>query len=237
MSSPPSPRTDPPGSGRPRTRPRREDVRQAILDAAAEVFAERGIDGASLDDVAAAAGFTKGAVYSNFASKDELILALMDERVGAHLEIGIQAVRGSRRSPARRLRALGDRLTAALLAQRQWHLLFLELWQRALRDPQLGGSFTARRRALRQALTATITEQANTLGLTPRLTPEELAVVILALSNGLAIEAYPDPSAVPDELFGKVLELLASWATSQDIPTNPTASTNDPADTNGKTSI
>jgi AcrR family transcriptional regulator len=183
-------------------------VRRAILDAAAEVFAETGIDGASLDDVAEAAGFSKGAVYSNFAGKDDLILALMDERVNADLSLGVEAVAAGQRAPAERAQALGDALTVALHAQRQWHLLFLQLWQRALRDPQLGERFAARRHAQRRTLAAAIEEQTAALGLTPMLTPDHLATILLALSNGLAIEAYPRAGVVPEHLFGQVLGLL-----------------------------
>ncbi|WP_243717523.1 TetR/AcrR family transcriptional regulator, partial [Actinomadura darangshiensis] len=62
---------------RPR-RDRREQTRTALLTAAERLWAERGIHGASLDDIAAAAGLTKGAVYSNFAGKTDLLLALME---------------------------------------------------------------------------------------------------------------------------------------------------------------
>ena len=55
-------------------------TRRHLLDAAATVFARQGFHGASLDDVAAVAGFTKGAVYSNFASKDDLFLAVFEDR-------------------------------------------------------------------------------------------------------------------------------------------------------------
>src|ERR1700689_5137899 len=75
-----------------RVRPTRADTRARLLHAAGDVFAERGYDRASLDDVAAAAGLTKGAVYSSFASKDELFYALMAERIGERLEIVAQAV-------------------------------------------------------------------------------------------------------------------------------------------------
>src|ERR1700730_5330771 len=60
---------------------RRELTRRNLLEAAAVVFAREGFHGASLDEVAATAGFTKGAVYSNFKSKDDLFLALLDDRI------------------------------------------------------------------------------------------------------------------------------------------------------------
>lgn len=61
-------------------------MRARVLHAAGQVFAERGFSAASLDQVAAAAGFTKGAVYSSFGSKDELFLALMDAEVARRVE-------------------------------------------------------------------------------------------------------------------------------------------------------
>src|SRR5208282_6704638 len=68
-----------------RTRPTRAETRARLLQAAGEVFAKHGYDRASLDDVAAAAGLTKGAVYSSFASKDELFYALMREHIDERL--------------------------------------------------------------------------------------------------------------------------------------------------------
>src|ERR1700754_2132197 len=64
-----------------RTRPTRDDTRDKLFEAAARVFEEQGIGGASIEDLAAAAGFTRGAVYLNFKSKDELIIAMLEEHV------------------------------------------------------------------------------------------------------------------------------------------------------------
>src|SRR5664280_916724 len=68
-------------------RPTREAVRRRLLDAAVEVFAECGFENASLDQVAAAAGLTKGAIYSNFARKDDLFFAMMTDQVLHRVEI------------------------------------------------------------------------------------------------------------------------------------------------------
>ena len=62
-----------------RTRPTRDETRERLFQAAAQVFEERGIGAASIDAIAAAAGFTRGAFYSNFASKDELIVAMLED--------------------------------------------------------------------------------------------------------------------------------------------------------------
>ena len=69
-----------------RTRPTRDDTCEKLFDAAARVFEDQGIGGASIEAIAAAAGFTRGAVYSNFKSKDELIIQLV--KVGLGILIG-----------------------------------------------------------------------------------------------------------------------------------------------------
>src|ERR1700710_2095951 len=124
----------------PRTpRPRREEVRTRILDAAASVVAERGLAAASLDQVAAAAGLTKGGVYSNFASKDELFLALVQEATSRRVTEVTAALAG-----ASDLDAALAAVSAALAApDPSVQLLFVEFWQRAVRDPDVRAAFVA----------------------------------------------------------------------------------------------
>src|SRR5437868_7613316 len=64
-----------------RTRTTRDDTREKLFEAAARVFEEQGIGAASIEEIAAAAGFTRGAFYSNFKSKDELVIAMLEEHV------------------------------------------------------------------------------------------------------------------------------------------------------------
>jgi AcrR family transcriptional regulator len=196
------------GAARVRVRPRRTEVRRRLLDAATRLFAERGIIVTSIDDIAAAAGFTKGAFYSNFTSKENLILELIDDQTASRLDWGQEAFQAGSQLAGERAEALGDRLTAIFVAHREWQMLFLEFWQQAVRSPEVGRRFGARRREMRAAVAAAIQTQAESLGVTLALAPEQLATVILALSNGLAIERYADEEAVPDHLFGDVLRLL-----------------------------
>ncbi|MDN4161315.1 TetR/AcrR family transcriptional regulator [Nocardioides abyssi] len=191
-----------------RRRPAREEVRRALLDAAARTFARQGIDRTSLDDVAAAAGFTKGAVYSNFGSKEGLVAALADDRVSAYLDLGLAAVDDPSTTLAERAQALGDRLTAASDEQHDWHLLFLELWQRAVRTGRADDSFVLRHRELRATVAEAVTAHAEQAGAELPLPASSVATLLLALSNGLAIERTTDPAAVPDDLMGRVLALL-----------------------------
>ena len=153
---------------RERVRPPRSETRRRVLDAAFTTFGERGIAATSLNEVAAAAGLTKGAVYSNFASKDELVLALMEEHV-AH------------------------RLQGALAAH----------------DPDKQAALRARRREARETITRALIRIAEMLDDELPLPAPQFAVVLMALSNGLAVEAEIDPEAVPEDLLARVLTLIA----------------------------
>ena len=192
-------------------RPTREEVRRRLLDAALAVFAEHGFDTANLDQVAEAAGLTKGAIYSNFSGKDDLFYAMMSEQILVRVE-SIRAALNLGTADAvdpQELRDIGDLLTEAFTEQREWRMVFLDFWRRAVRDEDVRGRFVAHRRTLRDAIAASVED---ILGGSPPagdLTVEDVVTVVLALSNGLAIEQYLDPSSVSSDLFGRVLMQLS----------------------------
>lgn len=194
-----------------RRRPTRAEVRRTLLDAAARVFARSGIDAASLDEVAAAAGLTKGAIYSNFAGKDALVEAVVADNLQSHLETGLAAVE-SGGSMEERAQSLGDELTRSFVGQPEQHMLFLELWQRAVRSAADGrlrdDTLVAHRRELHATVTAAIAANAEDTGATLPIPADQLATVLLALSHGFALELQVDQAHVPDDLFGRVLALL-----------------------------
>ena len=191
-------------------RPGRAAVRRRLLDAALEVFAEYGFASANLDQVAAAAGLTKGAIYSNFTSKDDLFFAMMKDQALNRVE-AVRTVLGGT-SPGthgeQTLHDIGRLLTGAFTEQQEWQLVFLDFWQRAVRDDDVRAQFVAHRRALRAAIADPVEQilgQAHALG---ELTVDDVVTVVLALNNGLAIEQYVDPDLVSDDLFGRVLARL-----------------------------
>ena len=157
--------------------------------------------------MAADAGFTKGAVYSNFGSKEGLVDALMEDRTSAYLDLGLESVDDLDASMAMRAQVLGDRLTAASDEQHDWHLLFFELWQRAVRT-DADSTFRDRRSDLRAAVTDAIEEHAARAGATLPMPASDLAIVLMALSNGLAVERMVAPEEVPEDLMGRVLALV-----------------------------
>lgn len=197
-----------PATGGARRRPKREDVRRDLLEAAARVFARRGIDGASLADVAAEAGYTKGAVYSNYGSKKGLIDAVVDDRSSNILEFGVDAAASQRGPISEKGRALGDRLDATRSDQRDWLLLYLELWQRAVRDETMVQEFRSHHGGNLNEIASVVRAQLDESGAAVGFTPRELAVVISALTTGMAMEAMISPDDVPPGLLGRILARL-----------------------------
>ncbi|HSZ14350.1 MAG TPA: TetR/AcrR family transcriptional regulator [Solirubrobacteraceae bacterium] len=190
-----------------RQRPTRAQTQQRLLQAAGEVFAQRGYDRASLDDVATAAGLTKGAVYSSFAGKDDLFYALMRERIDERLALVTEAV--ERQATVLDIaRDAGSGLAQLMSSQRDWHLLFIEFWARAVRDPELHDEFARERRSVRGLIAQFLEARAIEAGVTLPAPAEQLAVAVLALSNGIAIEHLADPDTVDPSTFGVILGLL-----------------------------
>lgn len=189
-------------------RAERRDSRQELLSAAADVFAERGFHDASIDEIAERAGYSKGAVYWHFASKEDLFLALAEERVDRPTREMIELLQAA---PAELDMApeMSRRFATLLAEQRDWLLLDNEYWSQAVRDPDLGRSYAKRRRELRAALGSALAARAGTLG-APQIgiDPERVATAIMALSIGLAQQALVDPRAVPADLLGETIVLI-----------------------------
>lgn len=165
-----------------------------------------------MDEVAAAAGFTKGALYSNFSSKDALVEELADDHISAYVELGMAAVSDTGEPLSEQARLLGDRLTAAMDEHHDWNLLFVELWARAVRQGDPQGSFLRRRRDLHRVIADAVAEHAAQAGAELAMTPDELATLIMALANGLAIEHNVAAGEVPSDLLGRALAMLVGPA-------------------------
>ncbi len=190
---------------RQRVRPPRAQVRERILEAAREVFAAAGFANASLDAIAETAGFTKGAVYSSFASKDELFFALLDQQVAGRLAAVEDFVATT---PSPTVEAVGAVLDAGVHGHRQWQVLFTEYWLRAIRDPEIGERFVAHRAVLRDSIEAMVSRW----DIDERFSARTVTLLILALNSGLSIEEFSDPGSVPPGMFGDVLRAVVGEA-------------------------
>jgi AcrR family transcriptional regulator len=194
---------------RPAVQRRPRNVQRRLLDAAITVFARDGFHAATVDDVAAEAGLTKGAVYSNFASKRDLFLALLEDQVTRRAQLARTAIfgtpRGSGAEVSSTLAALAGQLAAA---EPDWQLLYIEFWLFAMRDPDAHRLLTAARRRLRQAIAELAEEVEQRFGWDSGISGTRWATIVLGMSNGLALERLIDPEAVPDDLLATVLNRL-----------------------------
>jgi AcrR family transcriptional regulator len=184
------------------------DAREALLRAAAEVFSERGFKDATIDEIAERAGYSKGALYWHFESKDELFFALMNAFIDAPAREMIDLFQSA--PPEQDMAPEGSRRFVELLAgQRELLLLEHEYWSQAVRDPQLRARYAEHRSKLRSALGQALKVRYEHLG-TPTLPidPEDNATIVMSLFAGLAQQRLIDPSSVPDELFGQTLVLI-----------------------------
>ena len=194
-----------------RKRPHRSQTRRRVLDAAFTVFSERGIAAGSLNEVAATAGLTKGAVYSNFASKDDLVLALMEEHAAARIDAALAGFAGADDSQ-HALIGLAAALVRGMHADAAWHRLLAEYFAMSSHDAHRREALRRRRREVRDAVARAVAVVTDGRHVELPFNPAEMATIMLALSNGLAVEADIDPDGVPDDLLGRVLVLIADGA-------------------------
>jgi AcrR family transcriptional regulator len=183
-------------------------TRARLLDAAKRVFARRGFHGASLEEIAQEAGATTGAIYSNFAGKEELFLALFEEHVESQVrkykEIFARGTTLEERS-----RGGADDWMAYLHEDPDSFPLMIEFWSYAVRDPKLRRRYAKQVATFRETFAKLIEEGAGDLGYElPPGFAERMGTVINALGNGLALEKVADPDAVPDELLGSTIALI-----------------------------
>jgi AcrR family transcriptional regulator len=191
----------------PTRRERQERTRSELLGAAARVFARRGYHAASVEEVAAEAGYTTGAVYSNFKSKEELFLALQEQELERRIE-DYRAVGEAEASLRGLERAAAERFAKFIREDPEWPLLFFEFWAYGARREQLRERFREGRDRVRRVLAEGIERRSAEAGVELPLPAERLAVGISALVNGLAFERVIDPDRVTDELFGLLLSRL-----------------------------
>lgn len=178
-------------------------TRLRLLDAARVIFARRGYQAATVEEIAAEAGHTSGAVYSNFGSKEELFLALR-----AHM--------GENRiaEAAAQLAAGGDDpqfrgLSETLLGREDDEILLdAEFWLFAVRHPDRVIEFHDQLEKMRDDLVGMMTAQRERWGLKWPVSDTTATVVVLAMYMGLTRQRYLNPKEVPPELFGRALNWL-----------------------------
>jgi AcrR family transcriptional regulator len=189
-----------------RRRPRAE-TRKDLLEAAARVFARRGLHRASVEAVSEEAGFSRGALYSNFKSKEDLFLALYEERIGRRRR-ELRGVMQSAGGPKAGLAPVAANIMEALGRERDWFLLYFEFALHAARDPEFRRQFEVVRDQGLGELAAGIADGLDKAGIDSSVSAADLALSLKALSYGLALERLVDAESVPDDLLPRVLQLI-----------------------------
>jgi AcrR family transcriptional regulator len=185
------------------------NTRSRLIDAAGTVFARRGLHHASIDEVAEQAGFTKGAFYANFASKEELFLAMLDQRFAARLEELERATAGDE-SPEEQARQAGTDFSRAIAADPEWERLFFEFAAHAGRNEPFRKELVKRYRELRgriEELYRARVERDPEME-APPIAVDRLALMTFAMVNGMALEKMLEPELVDDELYGTMLMIF-----------------------------
>jgi AcrR family transcriptional regulator len=174
-----------------------ERNRDVVLTAARHVFLTKGYTGATLEAVASEAGFSTGVVYSQFGSKADLFLALLERRIDERAD---QNERVAAEMPgAEGLRELMRVAGRDSAADQGWARLLVEFRMVAARDPHLNARYAALHRETRERLTSVLRRLHDGASLEPVLPVESMAEFILAVGVGTTVERAADPAALADE--------------------------------------
>ena len=182
-------------------------TRECLMQSAARVFTRRGLQQASIDEVAEDAGFTKGAFYANFKNKEELFLAMLDERFSERIE-EIERVIAGEGTTAEKAQRAGDDFTQMIVADREWQRLFFEFSAYAARNDEFREELVTRYRSMRDRIAAALRARAEAAGFESALPYDQIALMTCAMANGVALEKLLEGEEVPDDLYGTMLTLL-----------------------------
>jgi len=182
----------------------RDQTRQHLLDAAQSIFLAKGFVAASVEDIAQAAGYTRGAFYSNFRSKTELFLQLL-KRDHEAVMADMHAIFDGELSRAQ----MEERVLqyySTLYRDNECFLLWVEAKLQAARDPRFRSAFVAFMRETRQAITEYIRHFSERVGTPLGLPAEQLTLGLLALCEGMQFNYVFDPHAISAQTTEAVLE-------------------------------
>lgn len=176
------------------------ETRRLLLEAAEAVFRREGYHRASLDRIAAEAGFTTGAVYSTFDSKADVMLALLAARAERRRAVWTEVL-DSASTVEDFVAEVACRSAREVAAERDWLVVVSEFMIVVGRDEKLRARYAAVHEAGLAALTASISTWVERLGEPTRIAPRRVATVVAALNRGLVLEGLVAPAEVPEELI------------------------------------
>lgn len=177
-------------------------TRDRLIDTAQRLFLAEGYNATSLEKVAAEAGYSKGAVYSNFATKYELGLVVLDRVRSERAQSLVTAIGGAAGLPDKL--AAFDVWAEQTLGDEGWTVLEVEFATSSRHIEGIREELAIRRQSLTAVLGAAITHQVNELGMHLQTSAEDLAVRLMALGIGLGVQRAFDP-ALPAQALGDLV--------------------------------
>jgi AcrR family transcriptional regulator len=181
---------------------RQADTRTSLLRSAAALFSKRGMEGTSVEEIAAEAGYTKGAFYANFKSKEELFLTMLDEHFAAEIERMDRALAGSG-DPGEEARHAAAAFTQYVFADSEWPTLYFQFAAQAARDEEFREELATRSRAMRAKMVE-ILRRWSAGEKEPPLPLEDLSAMIDFMASGFILERTVDPD-IPEEMFATMM--------------------------------
>jgi AcrR family transcriptional regulator len=191
---------------RPRVRPTRDETKQRLTEAAARVFTRQGIGAASVEDITDEAGFSRGAFYSNFTSKEELVISMLRDHHDQTRQL-VDRIVGEVADPVEMMHA-----ATTLQTQRRSPIegvLYMEFMLYALRDPANRPMLAESRTLMRTTIAHAVVEHARRSGRNLPRPPEDVADVIMALDLGFSMHGLLDPSQETGDKLWHALSWLS----------------------------
>lgn len=181
---------------------KQQRTRGALLRSASKLFCRRGLEGTSIDDVAEDAGYTKGAFYANFKSKEELFLVMLDEKFARELERIDQALAGTGDADEEARTAATEYIHFA--SDEEWPRLYFEFAAHAARNEDFRQELATRQRAMRERLVKVYERWSKDFPAEPPLPLAEIAAMTFFMADGFLVDRLIDPE-LDDELYTKML--------------------------------
>ncbi len=177
---------------------RRQRTCQELVAAADSLFRSQGFHATSLDQIAAAAGYTKGAIYFNFDSKEDLFFAVYERRAADRRQEFEGIFR--RADPVAALERLGVDALCSMRRDDGWIAVFFEFWAHVLRDPALTKRFAELHASVSEPFVSLLEAIAEERRIELPLDARPLATAVYAMQLGLQLERLTQPDVVDEEL-------------------------------------
>jgi AcrR family transcriptional regulator len=192
---------------------RQASTRAALLRSASHLICRHGMHGASIDAIASDAGFTKGAFYANFASKQDLFLTMLEDKFATALA-DLEAALPSAGIPAEEAHTAAERFLAYANSDPEWPRLYQEFTALAARDNHFREQLAVRVRELRERMAAVFVHWAESYGVKPVLEPQEVAAMTFFMADGFLMNRLIEPD-LDESLYPKMIGVFMQGLLAQ----------------------